>query len=65
MEKYYKFSNGKIVKRDEKGVFFSLNENNEWVLDGHVMSKFYDASSDYVEIENPNFGINKNNGRSK
>ena len=53
MEKYYRFSNGKIVKRDEKGVFFSLDENGKWILDGHAMSKFYDAASDYAEIEDP------------
>lgn len=57
-DRYYKFSGGKIIKRSgQNGLFYSQDKNSDWVVDGHAMSKFYDAASDYIEIEKPNFDV--------
>lgn len=50
-DRYYQFSNGTIVRRSMKNLlFYTLDENNQWVTNGYAMSKFYDAASEYDEI---------------
>ena len=67
MERIFKLNTGKIFKYDdEKLLFYSLDKNNQWVLDPGVMSVYYDAGSDYVELKEISGveKVNENNSNS-
>ncbi len=65
-QKYYRYSGGKIVKHDtSKDLFYSLDENGVWQLDGHAMSKYFDSASEFVEINNPILNMPDLGGRNR
>ena len=57
---YFRFDNGLIAKYDNKGIYYRLDEKNEWVRDPNILSRIVGSEYDY-EILNHNSdkGINR------
>ena len=50
--KYYRFSSGVVFKYDLDTLdFYVLNEEGVWEKNKYLISKFYDAASEYEEID--------------
>lgn len=66
-EKFFKFDSGKIFKRElNTGLFYLLNENLEWVHTPSLMNQFFDASSNYEEINEESINsILEGNGKTR
>ena len=49
---YYKFSMGAIAKYDkEKHLYYTLNKENEWVVNGNVLPWLIGSDYDYDVID--------------
>ena len=55
MERFFRLENGKVFKLDEEEyLFYSLDENNNWVLDNFLLSNYLDPVIEFTEITGSN-----------